>query len=78
MSAAASREDGHDLAAVVEEAAESGPVLLRVARAHMLRGEAEDAAELASRAVTAGCPPLPPHMRDEAYRLRTAGVPDGG
>ncbi|WP_395104706.1 hypothetical protein [Actinomadura sp. SCN-SB] len=78
VSAAASREDGHDLAAVVEEAAESGPVLLRVARAHMLRGEAEDAAELASRAVTAGCPPLPPHMRDEAYRLRTAGVPDGG
>ncbi|MFC6931153.1 tetratricopeptide repeat protein [Actinomadura yumaensis] len=49
--------------------AESGPVLLRIARAHRLHGDAEFAAEIAARAVAARHPPLPPQMRDEARGL---------
>lgn len=50
-------------------AADSGPVLLRVARTRRLFGNAEDAAALAVRAVAASHPPLPPQLHDEARRL---------
>ncbi|GAA2397627.1 hypothetical protein GCM10010191_00360 [Actinomadura vinacea] len=61
-----------DPAGILGEAAESGPVLLRVARVRGLRGQ-EDAAVFAARAMRAGRPPLPPHLRDEARRLMTTG-----
>jgi tetratricopeptide (TPR) repeat protein len=48
---------------------ESGPVLLRLARARGLRGDDQDAADLAAQAVAARRPPLPPQLRDEARRL---------
>ncbi|HXA63278.1 MAG TPA: tetratricopeptide repeat protein [Streptosporangiaceae bacterium] len=50
-------------------AADSGPVLLRVARTRWLFGNAEDAAALAVRAVAATHPPLPPQLHHEARSL---------
>jgi tetratricopeptide (TPR) repeat protein len=53
----------------VIKAADSGPVLLRAARVQRLSGDLTTAAELASRALAAENPPLPPHQRVEATRL---------
>jgi tetratricopeptide (TPR) repeat protein len=54
---------------LVDEADDSGPALLRVARVLELRGDAHTAADLAQRAVRARRPPLPGHLRKEAERL---------
>ncbi|HEU5161305.1 MAG TPA: hypothetical protein VFU43_30210 [Streptosporangiaceae bacterium] len=54
---------------LVNDAADSGPVLLRVARVLRLEGDADTAADLAERAVKARRPPLPRHLRKEAERL---------
>jgi hypothetical protein len=56
---------------LVEDAADSGPVLLRVARVLRLDGDLDSAAGLAERAVKARRPPLPAHLRKEAERLMT-------
>jgi tetratricopeptide (TPR) repeat protein len=44
----------------------SGPVLLYAARVRVLTGEPSLAVELASRAMRAENPPLPPHLREQA------------
>jgi tetratricopeptide (TPR) repeat protein len=54
---------------IVDDADDSGPVLLRVARLLRLEGDADTAAGLAERAVRARRPPLPEHLRAEANRL---------
>jgi hypothetical protein len=54
---------------IVDDAADSGPVLLRVARVLRLEGDADTAAGLAERAVRARRPPLPHHLHREAERL---------
>lgn len=54
---------------LVDDAADSGPVLLRVARLLGLEGDADSAADLAERAVRARRPPLPQHLHKEAERL---------
>ncbi|HZB31355.1 MAG TPA: hypothetical protein VE465_14430 [Streptosporangiaceae bacterium] len=54
---------------LVDDAGDSGPALLRVARVLELRGDAHTAADLAQRAVRARRPPLPRHLRKEAERL---------
>lgn len=54
---------------LVDDADDSGPVLLRVARLLRLEGDADSAAGLARRAFHAGHPPLPPHLQAEARRL---------
>jgi tetratricopeptide (TPR) repeat protein len=54
---------------LVDDADDSGPALLRVARVLELRGDAHTAADLAQRAVRARRPPLPGHLRKEAERL---------
>ncbi|GLY87742.1 tetratricopeptide repeat protein [Actinoallomurus iriomotensis] len=54
---------------LVDDADDSGPVLLRVARVLRLEGDADTAAGLAERAVKARRPPLPEHLRKEAERL---------
>ena len=54
---------------MVDDAGDSGPALLRVARVLELRGDAHTAADLAQRAVRARRPPLPRHLRKEAERL---------
>lgn len=54
---------------LVDDAGDSGPTLLRVARVLELRGDAHTAAALAQRAVSARRPPLPRHLRKEAERL---------
>ncbi len=54
---------------LVDDADDSGPALLRVARVLELRGDAHTAADLAQRAVRARRPPLPRHLRKEAERL---------
>jgi hypothetical protein len=61
-----------DPAEILDEAAESGPVLLRIARVRGLRGQ-EDAAVFAAQAMKAGRPPLPAHLRDRARLLMGAG-----
>ncbi|XVQ10700.1 tetratricopeptide repeat protein [Spirillospora sp. CA-255316] len=61
-----------DPAEILGEAAESGPVLLRIARVRGLLGQ-EDAAVFAAQAMKAGHPPLPAHLRDRARLLRDAG-----
>lgn len=55
--------------ALVDDADDSGPVLLRVARVLRLEGDADTAAGLAERAVKAKRPPLPDHLHKEAERL---------
>ena len=62
--------EGKELA-LVEEAHDSGPVLLRVARVLRLEGDADKAAGLAERAVKAKRPRLPDHLHKEAERLMT-------
>ncbi|MFF5262195.1 tetratricopeptide repeat protein [Actinomadura viridis] len=62
-----------DPGGVPVENVESGPVLLRVARTHRLRGQDGAAAGLAARALAARRPPLPPQLRDEAFRLMGPG-----
>jgi tetratricopeptide (TPR) repeat protein len=57
--------------ALVDEADDSGPVLLRVARVLGLEGHADKAAGLAERAVKAKRPRLPDHLHKEAERLMT-------
>jgi tetratricopeptide (TPR) repeat protein len=54
---------------LVDDADDSGPALLRVARVLELRGDSHTAADLAKRAVSARRPPLPRHLRKEAERL---------
>lgn len=54
---------------LAEDADDSGPVLLRVARVLRLGGAADTAAGLARRAVNARRPPLPRHLHKEAERL---------
>lgn len=54
---------------LVDDADDSGPVLLRVARVLRLEGDADTAAGLAQRAVRARRPPLPQHLHKEAERL---------
>jgi tetratricopeptide (TPR) repeat protein len=54
---------------LADDADDSGPVLLRVARVLQLGGDAESAADLAARAVNARRPPLPRHLHKEARRL---------
>jgi tetratricopeptide (TPR) repeat protein len=54
---------------LVDDADDSGPVLLRVARLLRLEGDADTAAGLAERAVRAKRPPLPRHLYKEAERL---------
>lgn len=54
---------------LVDDADDSGPVLLRVARVLRLEGDADTAAGLAERAVRARRPPLPQHLHKEAERL---------
>jgi hypothetical protein len=61
-----SEADRQELEEAETNAADSGPVLLRVARARRLIGDATEAAELAARALAASRPPLPPQLRDEA------------
>jgi tetratricopeptide (TPR) repeat protein len=56
------------------EAPGSGPVLLYAARVAALGGDPVVAAELASRALAATAPPLLPHQREAALRLRTRTV----
>jgi tetratricopeptide (TPR) repeat protein len=66
---------GSDAAAeleLVDDADDSGPALLRVARVLELRGDAHTAADLADRAVRARRPPLPRHLRKEAERLKAS------
>jgi tetratricopeptide (TPR) repeat protein len=53
----------------VAKAAHSGPVLFRAAQVQRLSGDIHAAAELASRALAAENPPLPPHQRVEATRI---------
>jgi tetratricopeptide (TPR) repeat protein len=53
----------------VTKAADSGPVLLRAAQVQRLSGDIHAAAELASRALAAENPPLPPHQHVEATRI---------
>ncbi|MGH3392490.1 MAG: tetratricopeptide repeat protein [Actinomadura sp.] len=55
--------------ALVDDADDSGPVLLRLARLLRLEGDADTAAGLAERAVRAQRPPLPQHMHKVAERL---------
>jgi tetratricopeptide (TPR) repeat protein len=54
---------------LLDDADDSGPALLRVARVLELRGNADSAADVAQRAVRARRPPLPRHLRKEAERL---------
>jgi tetratricopeptide (TPR) repeat protein len=54
---------------IVDDADDSGPVLLRVARVMRLEGDADTAAGLAERAVRARRPPLPRHLHGQAERL---------
>ena len=54
---------------LVDDADDSGPVLLRIARVRRLEGDADTAAGLAERAVRARRPPLPRHLHKEAERL---------
>jgi tetratricopeptide (TPR) repeat protein len=60
---------------LVDDADDSGPVLLRVARIMRLDGDADTAAGLAKRAVRARRPPLPKHLLGEAQRLMTRQEP---
>jgi tetratricopeptide (TPR) repeat protein len=53
----------------VTKAADSGPVLFRAAQVQRLSGDIHAAAELASRALAAENPRLPPHQRVEATRI---------
>ncbi|WP_067482600.1 tetratricopeptide repeat protein [Actinomadura hibisca] len=55
--------------AAVTREPDSGEVLFRGARTHRQLGEPGEAAGLATRAVTADDPPLPPHRREDARRL---------
>ncbi|MEU4409330.1 tetratricopeptide repeat protein [Streptosporangium sp. NPDC023963] len=56
------------------DGSDSGPVLVRAARVHALLGRAVTAERLASRALGAVTPGLPPHLRKQAEELlrRTA------
>ncbi|CND62917.1 Predicted ATPase [Mycobacterium tuberculosis] len=70
------RDGGRGLASteeleLAEDADDSGPVLLRVARVLRLGGADDTAAGLARRAVNARRPPLPRHLHKEAERLMT-------
>jgi len=56
---------------LTDDVADSGPVLLRVARVRQLEGDPDTAAGLAKRAISANHPPLPQHLRKEAERLIT-------
>jgi tetratricopeptide (TPR) repeat protein len=62
----AARLELHD---TVTKATDSGPVLFRVAQVQRLSGDIHAAAELASRALAAENPPLPPHQHVEATRI---------
>lgn len=53
----------------VIDTTDSGPVLFRAAQVRKLSGDIHAAAELASRALSAEDPFLPPHQRDEAKRI---------
>ncbi|MFI0447062.1 tetratricopeptide repeat protein [Actinomadura sp. 6N118] len=58
-----------ELKEIDAEATDDGSVLFRVARVQRLTGDVGAATELASRAVKASDPPLPPHQKAAALRL---------
>ncbi|WP_326824355.1 tetratricopeptide repeat protein [Streptosporangium sp. NBC_01756] len=60
---------GQEAADAIANAGNDGPVLLRAARVHVILGDAETAAALAARAVSADDPALPDHLREQARRL---------
>ncbi|RAY12809.1 hypothetical protein DPM19_22580 [Actinomadura craniellae] len=61
-----------ELSSVVMDDADNGPMLLRAARVRELGGDPEAAARLATQAVSAKHPPLPPQQRDTANRILLA------
>ncbi|GAA3135258.1 hypothetical protein GCM10010466_27610 [Planomonospora alba] len=63
------READREIAAVLAEAGEHGPVLLYAARIRELAGDAGQAADLARRAKAARVQGLPAHLKAEADRL---------
>ncbi|MCO5973808.1 tetratricopeptide repeat protein [Actinoallomurus soli] len=69
----ARREEAEEASAeldkVLRRERHSGPVLFRAAQVRLIEGDARTATELASRAVDATDPPLPPHQEVEAHRL---------
>jgi DNA-directed RNA polymerase specialized sigma24 family protein len=62
-----------EIEVALTEAPDSGPVLLYAARVTSLSDDPVVAAELASRALAATVPPLPPHQREVALRLLNQG-----
>ncbi|KAB2351371.1 tetratricopeptide repeat protein [Actinomadura rudentiformis] len=58
-----------ELKEIDAEATDDGSLLFRVARVQRLTGDVGAATELASRAVKASDPPLPPHQKAAALRL---------
>lgn len=66
-----------DAANAVADAPDHGPVLLRAALVRAQHEDAEGARELASRALAATMPRLPPHLAEEARRLLGPAHPRG-
>nr|WP_026415838.1 tetratricopeptide repeat protein [Actinomadura oligospora] len=58
-----------EIGEVVVAGAESGPALYRAAQVELMTGDTGTATDLATRAVEARHPPLPEHLRAEAWRL---------
>jgi Flp pilus assembly protein TadD len=58
-----------EIGEVVAAGAESGPALYRAAQVELMTGDTGTATDLATRAVEARHPPLPEHLRAEAWRL---------
>lgn len=58
-----------EIGEVVASGAESGPALYRAAQIELMTGDTGTATDLATRAVEARHPPLPEHLRAEAWRL---------
>ncbi|RFU37049.1 tetratricopeptide repeat protein [Actinomadura logoneensis] len=58
-----------EIGEAVEAGAESGPALYRAAQVELMTGDTGTATDLATRAVEARHPPLPEHLRAEAWRL---------
>jgi tetratricopeptide (TPR) repeat protein len=58
-----------DIQAALDDGPRNGPVLLYAARAEVLRGDRAAATELASHALDATDPALPPHQREMAQAL---------
>ncbi|MEV5574863.1 tetratricopeptide repeat protein [Spirillospora sp. NPDC052269] len=58
-----------EIGEAVVAGAESGPALYRAAQVELMTGDTGTATDLATRAVEARHPPLPEHLRAEAWRL---------